>query len=135
MSNRSPSKTRGAPAPSITDAEWVVMQEFWSRGESISSPVIETLCESQEWKPPTVQTLITRLVKKGALGFERQGRESLYRPLVTEAQCVHEVSRSFVDRVFGGKLAPLLSCFVEREKLSKKEIAELRRILDEGDKA
>jgi BlaI family penicillinase repressor len=74
-------------------------------------------------------------VKKGALGFERQGREYLYWPLVTEAQCVHEASRTFVDRVFGGKLAPLLSCFVEREKLSKKEIDELRRILDGGTKA
>lgn len=111
------------------------MKEFWARGESNSAEVIERLCQRQSWKPPTVQTLISRLVKKGALGFERHGREYRYRPLVAEADCVHEASRSFVDRVFGGRLAPLLACFVEREKLSKKELEELRGILEKGGQA
>jgi len=123
------------PNASISDAEWVVMREFWARGEATSAEVIEAVMAIQEWKPPTVQTLITRLVKKGALTFTRNGREYRYRPQVAEADCVHEVSRSFVDRVFGGSLAPLLSYFVEREKLSKAEIAELKRILDQGGKA
>lgn len=118
--------------PSISDAEWVVMREFWARGEASSGEVIEAVIATQAWKPPTVQTLITRLVKKGALGFVRKGREYRYRPLVKGDDCVHGVSRSFVDRVFGGSLAPLLSCFVEREKFSKAEIEELKRILDEG---
>ncbi|MCB1211096.1 MAG: BlaI/MecI/CopY family transcriptional regulator [Verrucomicrobiales bacterium] len=118
--------------PGISDAEWTVMREFWARGEATSADVIETLLETQSWKPPTIQTLISRLVKKGALGFTRQGREYLYRPLVAEEDCRHEVSRSFVDRVFGGKLAPMLSCFLEREKLSAKELDELRKILEAG---
>jgi BlaI family penicillinase repressor len=126
------SASKKTPLPSISDAEWIVMQEFWSRGESTSAEVIERVCKRQDWKPPTVQTLISRLVKKGALGFERNGREYLYRPLVEEAHCVHDASRSFVDRVFGGKLAPLLACFVEREKISGKEMEELRRILEKG---
>ena len=128
---RSAPKPEPAP-PSISDAEWVVMREFWARGEATSAEVIESLAETQAWKPPTVQTLITRLAKKGALSFTRHGREYRYRPAVREEACVHEASRSFVDRVFGGRLAPLLSCFVEREKLTKAEIAELKRILDEG---
>ena len=107
------------------------MQEFWSRGEATSAEIIAAVAERQAWKPPTVQTLITRLVKKGALSFTRNGREYLYRPVVREQDCVHEASRSFVNRVFGGKLAPLLSCFVEQEKLSREEIEELKRILDQ----
>lgn len=120
------------PTPCISDAEWHVMKEFWARGEATSADVIDALTQTHDWKPPTIQTLISRLVKKGALTFERQGREYLYRPAVTEADCVHEVSRSFLDRVFDGSLAPLLSCFVEREKLSAREIEELKRILDQG---
>lgn len=108
------------------------MQSFWQRGEATSAEVIDDVAGAQDWKPPTVQTLISRLVKKGALTFTRNGREYLYRPLVREADCVHEASRSFVDRVFGGRLAPMLSCFVQREKLSAAEIAELKRILDQG---
>ena len=107
------------------------MQAFWARGEATSGEVIEAVMKTQAWKPPTVQTLITRLVKKGALAFTRNGREYRYRPKVREEDCVHEASRSFVDRVFGGNLAPLLSCFVERETFSKAEIDELKRILDE----
>lgn len=127
-----PNPRPNARPPAISDAEWIVMKEFWARGESNSAEVIERVCRKQAWKPPTVQTLISRLVKKGALGFERHGREYRYRPLVDEAHCVHGASRSFVDRVFGGRLAPLLACFVERERLSKKELAELRQILDKG---
>jgi BlaI family penicillinase repressor len=126
------SAAKPSATPAISDSEWVVMREFWARGEATSGEVIEAVMAIQAWKPPTVQTLITRLVKKGALTFTRNGREYRYRPLVREEDCVHGVSRSFVDRVFGGSLAPLLSCFVEREKLSKAEIEELKRILDEG---
>lgn len=108
------------------------MREFWARGETTSSEVIAALGKTQHWKPPTIMTLITRLVKKGALGFERQGREYRYRPLVEEAHCAHAVSKSLVDRVFGGRVAPLLACFMEKQKLSKKDIAELRELLDQG---
>jgi BlaI family penicillinase repressor len=111
------------------------MQAFWRRGEASSADIIDEVAEAQDWKPPTVLTLISRLVKKGALTYTRDGREYRYRPAVAEAECVHEASRGFVDRVFGGKLAPMLSCFVQREKLSRAEIEELKRILDQGGKA
>ena len=129
-----PARPACQPPPSISDAEWIVMQSFWQRGEATSAEVIADVADAQGWKPPTVQTLISRLVKKGALVFTRNGREYLYRPAVAEADCVHEASRSFVERVFGGQLAPLLSCLVQREKLTPAEIAELKRILDQGGK-
>ena len=133
MSDTSPPPPKSAiNMPSISDAEWMVMREFWARGEATSADVIEALQTTQSWKPPTIQTLISRLVKKRALGLTRQGREYLYRPLVAEEECRHEASRSFVDRVFGGKLAPMLSCFIEREKLTPKELNELRKILEGG---
>ena len=118
--------------PSISDAEWQVMREFWSREEATSAEIIDVLVRVQDWKPPTVQTMISRLVKKGALAFRRNGREYIYWASVAESDCVHEASRTFVDRVFGGKLAPMLSSFLEREKLSKAEIEELKKLLEEG---
>jgi BlaI family transcriptional regulator, penicillinase repressor len=130
MSSRTPASREVQKTPSISEAEWIVMREFWARGETTSSEVIAALGKTQDWKPPTIMTLITRLVKKGALGFERQGREYLYRPLVDEAHCAHAVSKSLVDRVFGGRVAPMLACFLDRQKLSKKDIAELRELLD-----
>lgn len=132
MSAKTPAAQESKNAPSISDAEWIVMREFWARGETNSAEVIAALGTTQQWKPPTIMTLITRLVKKGALGFERQGREYRYRPLVDEAHCAHSVSKSLVDRVFGGRIAPMLACFLDKQKLSKKDIAELRELLDQG---
>ena len=131
MSFKSSAAPESISPPSISDAEWIVMREFWARGETNSAEVIAALGKTQHWKPPTIMTLITRLVKKGALGFERQGREYRYRPLVDEAHCAHAVSKSLVDRVFGGRIAPMLACFLDKQKLSKKDIAELRELLDQ----
>src|SRR5688572_1793192 len=116
--------------PSISDAEWVVMREIWGRGPMTTNQVVASLDKRTHWKPKTVQTLLTRLARKGALGFQKQGREYLFRPLVTAAECEHAITRSFLGRFFGGELAPFLSRFVERERLSPREIRELKRILD-----
>ncbi len=118
--------------PSISDAEWVVMREVWERGPMTTNQVVASLDNKTHWKPKTVQTLLARLARKGALGFEKQGREYLFRPRVTAAQCEHAITQSFLGRFFGGELAPFLSRFVERERLSPKEIRELKRILDRG---
>ena len=122
-------------APSISDAEWVVMMEFWRLGEATAKQIVGELDGRQRWKPKTVQTLVNRLLQKGALGFRKEGREHVYRPLFAEAQCVHEASKSFVDRVFGGRLAPLLACFLEREECSSEEIEEMRRLLRKGNQS
>lgn len=110
------------------------MREFWARGEGTVADIVKTLAGRMEWKPRTVQSLINRLVQKGALGFEKLNREYLYRPLVAEKDCVTDVSQSFVDRIFGGKLAPLLACFVERGAVSESEMAQLRQILNDTKK-
>ena len=75
--------------------------------------------------------MLKRLVKKGALKFQAEGKRYLYRPAVTREACVRVESRSFVQRVFGGQVSSVLAHFVEDSKLSKEEIEKLRRLLDE----
>jgi BlaI family penicillinase repressor len=83
------------------------------------------------WKPKTIHTLLRRLAQKKALSYDKVGREFHYRPLLDANHCTHVASRSFLNRFFGGHVAPFLACFLEREKLSPAELEELRRILDE----
>jgi BlaI family penicillinase repressor len=118
--------------PKISDSEWTVMRVFWARGESTSGDVIAALEKETDWKPKTIQTLIRRLVQKKALTFSKNGREYLYRPSVDERICEEAASRQFLNRVFNGKLAPFLATFVESSDYSDEEIAQLKRILDEG---
>ena len=126
--------TAASTLPAISDAEWVVMREFWRRGDSTAAEIVTALEGRMHWKPRTVQSLINRLVGKGALAFTKVGREHLYQPLVAESECVLEASRKFVDRIFGGRLAPLLACFVESGDVSTQDIAKLRQILDDSKK-
>ena len=120
--------------PQISDAEWTVMRVFWEREKATANEVIEALSHRSDWKPRTIQTLIRRLHQKGALTHEKSGREFIYHAAVEERACEQAASRTFLSRVFDGRLAPFLATFVESEQFSTEEIAELKRILDEGSK-
>ncbi|HXU79240.1 MAG TPA: BlaI/MecI/CopY family transcriptional regulator, partial [Methylomirabilota bacterium] len=65
-----------------------------------------------------------------ALDYEPQGRSYVYEPLISEKECVAVASESFIARVFGGSLRPLLAHFVERQKLTSQDLEEVRRLLD-----
>jgi len=116
--------------PNISDAEWVVMCVLWSRWPLSANDVVQDLGVRKSWSPATIKTMLNRLVKKGALAYESQGKRYLYRPRAAQDQCVQSESRSFLERVFGGAVAPMLNHFVQTTKLSRGQIAELRRILD-----
>ena len=118
-------------APRISDAEWTVMKVVWAHKATTAKQVVEALAGETAWKLQTIQTLMSRLVQKGALAADKSSREHIFSPLLTEQECRQAVSRSFLARVFDGEIAPFLACLLERKKLTRKEIAELRRILDQ----
>lgn len=115
--------------PRISETEWEVMKICWAKSPVAAQEIIETLSAQDDWHPKTVKTLLNRLVKKRALGFKKEGRAYLYQPLVAENDCVTAESKSFLDRVFGGSLQPMLAHFVENRRLSPKEIAGLQTLL------
>ncbi len=116
--------------PRISETEWEVMKVIWKRSPISAGEVIDELvAQDASWHPKTAKTLLARLVKKRALGFEKEGRAYLYHPLVEEKECAVAESESFLSRVFGGSLKPLLVHMVEENKLSAKEIEELRKLL------
>lgn len=117
-------------SPRISDAEWTVMKAIWPLKVATARQVVEALSGEATWKPKTIHTLLSRLVHKGVLASEKPGREYLFRPLATEQECRLAASRSFLAKVFDGEIAPFLACFLEEEKLSRKEIDELKNIIN-----
>ncbi len=117
--------------PNISEAEWEVMRAVWAHNPIAANEVVEAVGPVNNWNPKTVKTMLNRLVKKKALGFRQIGRAYEYYPLVEEADCVQSESRTFLQRVYGGSLTPMLTHFLEAESLTHEEIDELRRILDE----
>ncbi|MCA9412835.1 MAG: BlaI/MecI/CopY family transcriptional regulator [Candidatus Omnitrophica bacterium] len=122
-------KTLKPDPPKISEAEWQVMSALW-RKSPLSFSEINDALEGSDWSPKTVGTLIRRLVEKGAIRSESQGKTNLYHPTVTEDQMLTAESESFLSRFFGGQLNPMVAHFFEKEKLSKKEIEEIKKLIE-----
>ena len=116
----------------ISEAESVVMQALWKRHPQ-SAEEVHAAIGSRDWQVATVKTLLNRLLKKGAVAAERDGRRFLYAPVLTREAWLQGESESLLDRLFGGQVAPLVAHFSERRKLSKKDIAELKKLVQELD--
>ncbi|MEN6627721.1 MAG: BlaI/MecI/CopY family transcriptional regulator [Candidatus Sumerlaeia bacterium] len=116
--------------PKISDAEWQVMKAIWARHPISASEITEALTPVSPWKPKTILTMVNRLVAKGAIGYRQKGRANEYFPLVSEEECTRAESRSFLDRVYGGAITPMLSQLFEVRPFSRQEIEELKNILD-----
>lgn len=116
--------------PRISDTEWEIMRVIWEKHPVTGNEIIDALTASDpQWHPKTVRTLLARLVQKKAVEYEARGRTYVYSPLVTEEECVTSASQSFVDRVFGGSLKPMLAHFVDQEKLTMADLEEMKKML------
>jgi BlaI family transcriptional regulator, penicillinase repressor len=115
----------------ITDAEWLIMKVLWEESPLTTTKIIQVLSETINWSPKTIHSLISRLVKKEAIGINKESSQYRYYPLVDKADCVMEETRSFVQKVYDGSLKLMIANFIKDEKMSRNEIEELKRILDE----
>ena len=120
--------------PQISEAEYEVMKIVWKEAPVSTNTVTEILTKATDWSPKTIQTLLKRLVTKGALTYEKQGRVFVYTPLVEETSYVRQKSRSFLKRYFDGDMSRMLSAFLDEDTLTKGEIDTLRAILAKHEK-
>jgi BlaI family transcriptional regulator, penicillinase repressor len=117
----------------ISPAEWDVMGVVWDTGPITAADVIARLSDSHDWSHRTIRTLLARLVEKGALAYDVDGKAYIYRPAITRKQCVREESRSFMNKVFGGDVGALLVHFVQDANLDPQELERLRDLLASKD--
>ncbi|WP_379550713.1 BlaI/MecI/CopY family transcriptional regulator [Erythrobacter sp. W53] len=115
----------------ISEAEHAVMETLWDESPLSASDVCDRVCERRDWSIATVKTLLSRLVAKGALTTEPDGRKFLYHPLIERADYVDGESRRLVDRLFGGKAASLFAHLAESESLTDKDLNEIEDLLKE----
>ena len=124
-----------ADKPKISDAEWQVMRVLWRKSPLTVKEMIEILTKKTTWKSETIRTLINRLTKKKAIGFEKKGRRHHFYPLLSQQECIKADADSFLARAGAAMLKPILTTFIEKKKLSDKEIDELQQILDKRGRA
>ena len=120
--------------PKISESEWEVMKLLWKSNPMTSEEINENLSPKMDWSKQTIKTFITRLIKKGAVYYEKNGRTYEYYPLLTEEECIKSENESFLKKVYDGALGLLFSNFLKEEELTLEEIEELEKILDEKKK-
>ena len=117
----------------VSEAEAIIMDVLWRSAPRTAEEILAEVGPAQRWQEGTVKSLLNRLLKKHAVHAERDGRRYLYTPLLSRELYVSQESKSLLDRLFGGRVAPLVAHFSEQRKLSKKDIAQLRKLLQELD--
>ncbi len=122
------------PSFRITEAEWEVMNVVWERAPVAAATIVEVLVGQKGWTLATVRTLLRRLVNKGALEQQLDGKRYLYTARVSMEACVRKESDTFWDRVLGRAPSETIVHLVRKANLTAKDIQELRRILKEKER-
>jgi BlaI family penicillinase repressor len=117
----------------ISEAEAIIMDVLWDQSPRTSESILEEVGLAQGWQEGTVKSLLNRLLKKQAIAAERDGRRFLYSPRITREAYVSQQSKGLLARLFGGRVAPLVAHFSEQGSLTKKDIADLRKLLKDLD--
>lgn len=115
--------------PQISEAEFEVMKIVWKYSPINTNEITNKLLDTTNWNPKTIQTLIKRLVTKGALTYEKQGRVFVYTPLVKENEFINQKSNSFLKRFYDGDITAMVSSYLESNQLSESDIEHLRSLL------
>ena len=131
MTASSGTNSAGDAPERISEAEHAVMEALWANSPQSAADVCDAVCKERGWSMPTVKTLLSRLVAKGALATQPDGRRFLYSPTIARADYVGTESKRLVERLFGGRAAPLFAHLAQNEQLSADDIAEIERLLAE----
>ena len=113
----------------IGDAEYAVMEVLWQEAPLTAAEVAGRVPAERGWSIRTVKTMLARLLAKNILAHEEEGRRYLYRPAVARADYVAQESGRLIDRMFGGRVTPLVAQLAERDRLSQADIEEIEALL------
>ncbi|WP_353095379.1 BlaI/MecI/CopY family transcriptional regulator [Tissierella praeacuta] len=114
----------------ISNSEWDIMEILWDNNPLSSKEIIEKIEQKRDWKPTTIKTLISRLVDKNVIDYEKRGKSYYYYPLMNKEDCINARANRFVNKFYKGELKAMIASFIEEYEFSNEEINELKEILD-----
>ena len=119
------------PEKKLSDAELDVMLAVWQNRPPVLRSDMEEQLKSHNWADTTVLTLLSKLVEKGYLSLERQGRRNLYTPLVSERDYRRWANRSFLGKMYQSSLRRMVASLVESSDLTDRDLQELEEFITE----
>lgn len=117
--------------PQITDSEWVIMKVLWEKSPLLNRDIIKSVSERSTWNNKTIDTLLRRLVDKGAVGYHLiNSKVREYYPLVSHEECEKVESETFLKKVYDGSVSMLIAGLLKHQKVSKEELEKLKELID-----
>lgn len=117
----------------LSAAEWNIMESLWEYSPKVGSQIVSDMAARTGWSRSTTLTMLRRMAEKELIACEESGQMRTYEPLVDREEAVKKETESFLNRVYHGSVSLLLNGFVEKQKLSKEDIRELREILEKAE--
>ena len=114
----------------ITDAEWEVMRVVWANDRVTSKKIISVLKEKMDWTQSTIKTILGRLVEKGVLDTEQEGRKFIYTANIEEKEAVRDCVEDIFKRICNKKVGNVIGSIIEDHVLSFDDIDRLEKILE-----
>jgi predicted transcriptional regulator len=118
----------------LSKAEFEVLDALWDKYPASASEIIERIGDAKQWHEKTIKTLLSRLHKKGAVSYHKEGRLYIYAPTIAREDYTLKESRNFVARFFSGQIAPLVNGFAQSEDLSQQDVDDLKRVIADWEK-
>ena len=115
--------------PRISDAELQLLQLLWDESPLDAVELSKRLPADRNWTLATVKTLLSRLLNKGAITAAADGRRYLYRPAVEREALAATHANRLIDRLFGGRVSPLVAQLAEQGSIGPEDLAELEALI------
>lgn len=114
----------------LSDLQLGLLRILWDRSEATALDVHAALVEqNRELAPTTVSTMLSRLEKKGLITHRTEGRQYIYRSLVSEPEVRRSMLARLTDYFFNGDVTALVSHLVDRQDSMSTDTAEIKRLL------
>lgn len=105
------------------------MESLWGGAPKVGSQIVADMADRVGWSRSTTLTMLKRMAEKGLISYTDNGQMREYAPLIEREEAVRKETENFLKRVYHGSISMLVSGFVEKQRLSAEELAELRQIL------
>ncbi|WP_339159303.1 BlaI/MecI/CopY family transcriptional regulator [Paenibacillus sp. FSL W8-0186] len=110
----------------LSETELEVMEVIWETATTVTVNQLLDIFEHKGWKTSTLSTILNRLIEKGYLTKSLSGKTNYYAPALTLSEYKKYETRSFLGRLYNGKLKNFIAALVDDEELSQDDIAELK---------
>ncbi len=116
----------------LSDSEWKIADCLWESGSMTITELTKALNPDTGWTKNTVITLLKRMIEKGAVTYVQEEKAKRFCPAIDRTEAEMEETASFLDKVYKGNVGLMISNLIGSEKLTEEQLAELRRIIEEG---